>query len=100
MTTARADLSSRNWFGKASAGLILGFGLALALSGLFAWFGPEGLQGGSGKTQFTMWIVAPLWAAVLCTCFLFRDGWRAWLSLGGANLLCFGLLYGGRWLLA
>ncbi len=93
-------LHSRNWFGKASAGLILGYGLALGLSGLFAWFGPQGIEGGGGKAQINMWLMSPVWALVLSFCFLFRDGPRAWLWLGLANLLVFGLLFGGRALVA
>ena len=65
------QLTSRNWFGKASAGLVLGYGLALALSGLFAWFGPEG-YGGPVKVQFNMWMMSPIWALVLSFCFLLR----------------------------
>ncbi|HEL4844841.1 TPA: hypothetical protein UOA08_001379 [Stenotrophomonas maltophilia] len=55
-------LQSRHWFGKMCAGVLLGFGLSLALSGLFAWFGPGGIDGGGGKAQFNMWLVALLWA--------------------------------------
>lgn len=103
MTTADTtvgELTSRNWLGKAGAGLILGYGLAVALSGLFAWFGPEGLHGGPGKVQINMWMIAPPWVLVLGFCFLFRDGWRAWGWLGLANLVAYGLLFGGRWLIA
>ena len=39
--------SSRNWFGKASAGLILGFVIAIALSGVWPWAGPGGLMASS-----------------------------------------------------
>lgn len=85
-------LDSRHWFGKSCAGVLLGFGLALALSGLFAWLGPGGIEGGGGKTQFNMWLISPIWAGVLSFVFLFRDSLRAWLWLGAANLAAFGLL--------
>ncbi|MBK6351328.1 MAG: hypothetical protein V9E93_09950 [Steroidobacteraceae bacterium] len=97
---ARTRLSSRNWFGKASAGLALGFGLAVAVSGLFAWFGPGGLLAGTGKTQFNMWLISPVWVATLSLCFLFPSSRSAWYGLGLANLAAFGLLAAGRWLLA
>lgn len=79
-----AGLTSRNWAGKASAGVLAGFALALAASGLFYRLLPGG---GDGKLQLAMWLMAPLWAGVICFCFLFRSGLRAWLWLGGAALL-------------
>ncbi len=96
--TATPPLSSRDWFGKATAGLVLGFGLALAVSGLFAWFGPGGLLGGTGKTQLNMWLMSPVWMLVLAFCFLFPSGRSAWGWLALVNLVAFGLLLGGRWL--
>ena len=88
--------SSRNWLGKASAGLILGFALALSLSGLWAWLGPGGLMHSSAKTQFNMWLMSPIWALVLSFCFLFRSGWRAWFWLGLASAISFGLLFAAK----
>lgn len=93
-------LSSRNWFSRAAAGLILGYTLAIGLSGLVAWFTPGGIAAGGGKLQFVMWITAPVWAAILSFCFLFRTGLRAWAWLGLANLIIFALLFGGRALAA
>lgn len=92
-------LSSRNWFGKASAGLIMGFVLALGLTGAFAWFGPGEVGYFSAQSQVTMWMMGPLWAGILSFCFLFRTGLRAWLWLGGASALVWGILYGSSWLL-
>lgn len=94
------SLSSRDWAGKAAAGVILGFGLALALSGLFAWLGPGGLLAGAGKTQLSMWLMSPIWVATLALCFLFRSGRSAWCWLGLANLAAFGALHAGRSLLS
>lgn len=93
MSDARIRLQSRHWFGKSMAGLVLGFGLSLALSGLFAWVGPDGINGGGGKIQFTMWLVAPIWCGVLSFVFLFRDSLRAWCWLGAANVVAFGVLW-------
>lgn len=89
----RPRLESRHWFGKGSAGLLLGFGLALALSGWFAWLGPGGIDGGGGKIQFTMWLISPIWCVVLSFVFLFRTSARAWCWLGAANVVAFGALW-------
>lgn len=80
---------NRHLFAKAAAGVICGFLLALGLCGLFAHYGPGGLSAGVGKLQFTMWLMAPLWALIFSFSFLFRDGVRAWGWLGGAALLAF-----------
>lgn len=96
MSAVRPRLDSRHWFGKTCAGVVLGLGLALALSGLFAWLGPGGIDAGDGKIQFNMWLIAPIWAGVLGFVFLFRDSRRAWLWLGAANGVAFGLLWLAR----
>ncbi|MFT3665853.1 hypothetical protein [Piscinibacter sp.] len=92
MTTARRRLQSRHWFGKAAAGVVLGFTLALALSGVLALLTPAD-PGGQGKIQFVMWAIAPAWVAVLGFVFLFRDSLRAWGWLGLANAAAWGLLW-------
>ena len=97
---ARVRLQSRHWFGKTVAGAVLGFGLALALSGLFAWLSLGGIDAGGGKAQFNMWLMAPLWAGVLSFAYLFRDSLRAWLWLGAANALAFAALWCVRWAMA
>lgn len=96
MSAGPARLQSRHWLGKTCAGAVLGFGLALAASGLFAWLGPGGIGAGGGKAQFNMWLMAPVWAGVLSFVFLFRDSLRAWLWLGAANVLGFALLWAVR----
>ncbi|WP_116368158.1 hypothetical protein [Parahaliea mediterranea] len=84
--------SSHDWLGKASAGLILGFLLALSLGGLLVRYGLQGTTPYSLQHQFTMWMVSPLLVTILSTCFLFRSTAQAWLVLGAANLLAWGLL--------
>lgn len=74
------------------AGLLLGYGLSLALSGLFALLTPGGL-GGEGKIQVVMWTIAPAWAAVLGLVYLFRDSRSAWRWLGVAMALAWALLW-------
>lgn len=84
-------LSSRNWLGKSSAGLLLGFTLALGCAGLFRLAVDVG-DALSMKGQLVMWMMAPVWALTLAFCFLFRSGLRAWLWLGGANLAVWAVL--------
>jgi hypothetical protein len=84
-----------DWMSKSLAGVLLGFALALALAGLFAHLGPEGLEG-RNKYQLVMWLVAPIWLGVVSFVFLFRSGLRAWLWLGGAALLAHGGLHACR----
>lgn len=91
------QLSSRNWFGKASAGLVLGLAIALGTSGLLtAVLGLENTYF-SLPGQFTMWMMAPVWALILSFCFLFRSGLRAWSILGAvAGAIWLVLLLLGR----
>ncbi len=93
MSTKRLD-----WASKSVAGTVLGFGLAVGLVGLFAWVGPGGLRA-VNKFQFNMWLVPPLWLGILSASFLFRSGLRAWMWLGGANVLAHAALYACRHLL-
>lgn len=81
------SLSSRDWFGKASAGLILGLTIALGVSGLLSRALGISETYFSLKGQFTMWMIAPVWAGILSLCFLFRSGARAWAMLGTACAL-------------
>lgn len=78
----KGELTSRDWFGKASAGLVLGLIIALGVSGLLTAL--MGLKDTyfSLPGQFTMWMMAPIWALILSFCFLFRSGTRAWICLG------------------
>lgn len=80
-------LSSRDWLGKSSAGLILGFLLALGLSGLFKLVGGVEEAFFSLKGQVSMWMISPLWSLILSFCFLFGSSLRAWGWLGIANIL-------------
>lgn len=77
-----------DWWRKGIAGLVLGFTLALGLAGIFAWAGYGGIAA-PNKTQFVMWMIAPVWMLVLSTVFLFRTGRQALLWLGLANILVY-----------
>jgi hypothetical protein len=85
-----ARLTSRDWFGKASAGLVLGFAIALGLSGLLPRLGVGSVSYMTTAGQFMMWLISPVWAGVLGFCFLFRSGRRAWLGLGLAAAAVWG----------
>lgn len=91
--------ASHDLWGKTLAGTLLGFGLAMAVSALVAWFTPGG-PAALNKFQFVMWLVSPLWLLVLGGVYLFRDARQAWLWLGSANLLAFAAYFAGRQLLS
>lgn len=93
----KRPLSSRDWFGKTMAGLVLGFFLALGLAGLLRVLVNGGLPFFSARGQLSMWLMAPVWGLVLSFCFLFRSSLRAWGWLFLANLPIWGLtaLLGG-----
>lgn len=92
---AKPEIKGRiqpHWLGKSLAGAVLGYTLALACVGLFAWLGPGGIAAGN-KTQLNMWLLAPLWMAFLAPVYLFATALRAGLWLGGANVVAYGLLW-------
>lgn len=82
----RPPLTSRDWFGKSAAGLVLGFVLALGCAGLFRQAMGIGEAYFSTKGQFSMWLMSPVWALTLSLCFMFRTPARAWAWLGAINL--------------
>lgn len=87
------EVSSRDWFGKTSAGLILGFLLALGLSGIYKLLLGLGDTYFSTQGQVGMWLMAPIWAGVLSFCFLFASTRRAWTWLGLATGLVWAILF-------
>lgn len=87
-----------DWWSKTLAGAVLGWTLALALSGLFAWLGPGGVDA-PNKSQLVMWLIAPLWMLAFSFTYLFRTGLHALLWLSGANLLAYGALFAARGML-
>lgn len=86
---AKAPPIRRDWLSKSLAGTLLGLGLALGASGLFN-LATAALPLGV-RAQLAMWLVPPVWFGVLSLCYFFSSGARAWLWLGAANLLAFGL---------
>ena len=71
---------SRDWWCRSLAGAVLGATLALALSGLFAWWGPGGVDA-RDKMQFVMWLIAPLWMTALACVYFVRSGRHAVVAL-------------------
>lgn len=74
---------------RALAGALLGFPLSGMLLALLMALSPAQ---GQGWVIPALILFFPVWVAVMAGSFLFRSGVRAWLVLGGANLLLFGLL--------
>lgn len=87
-----AEKIQPDWWLKTLAGLILGFTLALGLVGLFAWFGPGGIDADT-KVQFNMWMIPPIWLLILSFSFLFKNGLRAIGYLSLFNILIYMFLY-------
>lgn len=85
-----------DWWGKASAGAILGLGLALSLAGLYAYLAPGGIDAPVGRYSLMRMMEAFVWIAVLGFCFLFPSGRTAWKWLGAANLISFAALFACR----
>ncbi|MEW5824741.1 MAG: hypothetical protein AB1766_10440 [Pseudomonadota bacterium] len=86
-----------DWWLKSLSGLVLGWTLALALSGLWAWWGPDAVQG-AVKAQFTMWLIAPLWMTILGAVFFVRRGRTVVLVLLSANLAAYAALFATRFM--
>jgi hypothetical protein len=85
-TRRNGDTLSRHWLGKTLAGVVCGFVLGVAAGGLLACLAPGGFYAPS-KPQIAMWLVPPVWVAVMASAFAFRSGARAWLWLGGASAI-------------
>lgn len=80
-------LTSKDWLGKVSAALVLGFALSIALTCIFAAIFSKGDGYFTAQGQMAMWLVSPIWCLILGLCFLFRSTARAWAVLGAANLI-------------
>jgi hypothetical protein len=91
-----ASAMRHDYWAKASAGAILGLGLALSLVGLYAYLGPGGMDAPTGRYSLMRHLEAFVWIAVFGFCFLFRSGRAAWAWLGAANLIAFVALFACR----
>nr|WP_258405020.1 hypothetical protein [Shewanella psychrotolerans] len=84
------------WWQKTLIASLLGFSLAYSIIGLFAWFGPGGIDAPT-KVQFNMWLVCLLWLCILSLGFMFKTARNALLYLGLANLLSWLIFAVLRW---
>lgn len=86
---AATDTMGTKWL----AGTLLGLPLAMVLCTLSILWLPGGWE-----TGIVAAVVAclPVWVTIICCSLLFRTSRSAWLWLGGANLLCFGVLWALR----
>ncbi|MFT4257402.1 MAG: hypothetical protein QM599_10655 [Pseudoxanthomonas sp.] len=75
---------------KSLAAALLGLPLTVGLIGLVVLLWPGRLE-----VVTLPWLLMsfPLWVAVMSLAFLAKTGLRAWLWMGGATLLCFGLIH-------
>lgn len=86
----------RDWVSRSLGGTLLGFTFALGCSGLLTLaLALIGIPLAT-RAQLAMWLVAPVWLAVLGSCFMFASGARTWLWLGLANLVVFGAYFIAR----
>ena len=74
-----------HWIGKTSAGVICGFIVALALSGLLVRLAPSASID-AAKAETAMLFVPLVWTGIFSVAYLFRSGLLAWLWLGAASL--------------
>jgi hypothetical protein len=75
----------KDWSSKSLAGGILGLAFAFACSGIYTRL-VTGLPL-PVKAQLAMWMIAPIWLSIFALVYLFRSGMRAWICLGGLNLI-------------
>ncbi len=76
-------------WGRSLAAAVLGLPLSTLLVGLIALVWPGSLQ---ANTLPWLLLSFPVWIGVMSLAFLCRSGLHAWLWLGGASVLCAGLL--------
>ncbi len=89
-TAVRRPPIQRDWLSKTVAGTVLGLAFALACSGWFVHVAADLPL--SVKGQLAMWLVPPVWVAVLGVSYVLQSGARAWLCLAGPNTIAWGLL--------
>lgn len=74
---------------RSLAAALLGLPLAVGVVGLFALLWPGPVE----RTTLPWLLMAfPAWIAAMSLPFLAKNGWRAWVWMGGATLGCFGLI--------
>lgn len=85
--------TAQNWLGKTISGVVLGFTLALGLSGIFRLSGGAGQDFFSTRGQVSMWMIAPIWTLIIACVFMFRTTARAWGWLLLINIILWGGIF-------
>ncbi|MCE9679324.1 hypothetical protein LZP69_09070 [Shewanella sp. AS1] len=85
-----------HWWRKSITATLLGLTLTYALVGIFAWYGPGGIDA-PVKVQFNMWMIAPIWLTIITFSFMFKTGRSAFTYLGTANLIAYSIFVLLRW---
>jgi hypothetical protein len=80
-----------HWWSKTVIGCLLGLTLAVALSGIFAWWGPGGM-GAPNKVQFNMWLITPLWLLAFSLVYFCRSGQQAAQRYVALNIIAYVIL--------
>lgn len=82
---------------QALASVVLGTPLTLALTGLYAQFGPA-----QPATNFiaALLLMTPIWLTIMVWTLKRTRGRVAWLGLGAANLIAFGVILAARQILS
>lgn len=75
---------------KSLISFILGFPLAVTLSGLYGWLGPGTMV---DRYMVVLWLLVPVWTLVFCLCVRIRSWKHTLMFLLAANLLSYLLLY-------
>ena len=78
---------------RCAAGVLLGFPLAAWTIALVLHWLP---QHGQPALIPMLLLFFPAWTVAIVCAFLFRNGLRAWLTLGAADALVFALLFASR----
>ncbi len=92
------DIIQPHWWEKSLVGLFLGLTLSYLLVGLFAWYGPGGIDA-EFKVQFNMWMVSPLWLSIVAFTFMFKTAGQAFRTLFFLNSVAFGVFVFLRWVI-
>lgn len=84
----RSHKFQSDWYSKSLVGLLLGFTLAVAVAGIFAWGGTGGIAM-PNKSQFVIWLIAPVWLSVLAGVYMFQSARQALIWLGAINIVAY-----------
>ena len=86
-----------HWWRKSLTASFLGLSLSYGVIGMFAWFGPGGIDAPM-KVQMNMWLISFIWLPIIAFSFLFKTAASAFLLLLPANLVVYSLFAVLWWL--